>query len=216
MLRSSWMISSIDIAVDLEGLHPGVLVPAILAHRPAPIQVSYLGYPGTHGRGFHGLFHRRRDRRAVRVGSRIYTEKIVHLPDCYQRQRFEAARSRTRYTDPARRPELPDRRIRLLLLQQQLQDHRAHCSTSGCGSWPRSPGSVLWLLQGQRRGASQSAQAGCRARRSTRPGWCLRRPRRASTAHLGPSSPGRSLPGYAALQRPYHGERCPVGGLAGP
>ncbi len=38
----------IDIAIDLKGFTVGGR-PGILAHRPAPIQVNYLGYPGTLG-----------------------------------------------------------------------------------------------------------------------------------------------------------------------
>ena len=37
-----------DIAVDLKGHTEGAR-PGILAHRPCPVQVSYLGYPGTIG-----------------------------------------------------------------------------------------------------------------------------------------------------------------------
>ena len=36
----------IDLLVDLQGLTSGVR-PNILAHRPAPIQITYLGFPGT-------------------------------------------------------------------------------------------------------------------------------------------------------------------------
>ena len=41
----------IDIAIDLKG-HTRDARPRILGHRPAPIQVSYLGYPGTMGADF--------------------------------------------------------------------------------------------------------------------------------------------------------------------
>ena len=41
----------IDIAVDLKGF-TGDSRPAILASRPAPVQVNYLGYPGTMGADF--------------------------------------------------------------------------------------------------------------------------------------------------------------------
>src|SRR5207244_10667008 len=41
----------VDIAVDLKG-HTQHGRPAILAYRPAPVQVSYLGYPATMGVDF--------------------------------------------------------------------------------------------------------------------------------------------------------------------
>ena len=41
----------IDIAIDLNG-YAGNRRNGILAHRPAPIQVNYLGYAGTMGMPF--------------------------------------------------------------------------------------------------------------------------------------------------------------------
>ena len=41
----------VDIAVDLKGYTQDCR-PRILAHRPAPIQVNYLGFPGTMGADF--------------------------------------------------------------------------------------------------------------------------------------------------------------------
>ena len=41
----------IDIAIDLKGYTQGSR-PEVFAFRPAPIQVSYLGYPGTMGSDF--------------------------------------------------------------------------------------------------------------------------------------------------------------------
>ena len=42
---------AVDIVVDLTG-HTENSRMGILAHRPAPIQVSYFGYPGTSGAEF--------------------------------------------------------------------------------------------------------------------------------------------------------------------
>ena len=53
----------IDIAVDLMG-HTGGCRTGVFAARAAPIQVSYLGFPGNHGRRVHGLCGRRSDGRA--------------------------------------------------------------------------------------------------------------------------------------------------------
>ena len=41
----------IDIAIDLGG-HTSGARPWVLAHRPAPVQAKYMGYPGTSGSGF--------------------------------------------------------------------------------------------------------------------------------------------------------------------
>jgi predicted O-linked N-acetylglucosamine transferase (SPINDLY family) len=72
----------VDIAVDLNA-HTQFGRPAILAFRPSPVQVNYLGYPGTIGAPFIDYI----------LGDRIvtppehegyYSEKIAALPNCYQ------------------------------------------------------------------------------------------------------------------------------------
>jgi protein O-GlcNAc transferase len=72
----------VDIAIDLNG-HTHGARSGILAHRPAPIQVSYLGYPGTMGADF--IDYLIADKTVLPFDQQpFYTEKIVHLPDCYQ------------------------------------------------------------------------------------------------------------------------------------
>jgi protein O-GlcNAc transferase len=73
---------AVDIAVDLKGLTRDCR-PGILAHRPAPIQVSYLGYPGTMGADF--IDYVIADKVVLPFDQQpFWTEKIVHLPDSYQ------------------------------------------------------------------------------------------------------------------------------------
>jgi protein O-GlcNAc transferase len=72
----------IDILVDLKG-HTYRARPKILAFRPAPVQVNYLGFPGTIGAPFIDYivaddFTVPRDRQT------LYAEKLAYLPDCYQ------------------------------------------------------------------------------------------------------------------------------------
>ncbi|HYB08185.1 MAG TPA: hypothetical protein VEJ16_00775, partial [Alphaproteobacteria bacterium] len=87
----------IDIAVDLKG-YTGGARPAILARRPAPIQVNYLGYPAT--MGAHFIDYVVADPIGVPIDEQPYfTERIVHLPNCYQandRERRIAERTPTR------------------------------------------------------------------------------------------------------------------------
>jgi len=72
----------IDIAVDLKGYTQDAR-PGILAHRPAPVQVNYLGFPGTMGADF--IDYVIADKIVLPFDQQpYYTEKIVHLPDCYQ------------------------------------------------------------------------------------------------------------------------------------
>lgn len=70
-----------DIVVDLNGHTQGAR-PGILAHRPAPIQVLYLGYPGTTGADF--IDYILADATVLPfAGQRGYSEEIVQLPHCY-------------------------------------------------------------------------------------------------------------------------------------
>lgn len=72
----------IGIAIDLKGYTTDAR-PWILAHRPAPVQVAYLGFPGTSGAGF--IDYLVADRFVVpERDQEWYSEKIVYLPDSYQ------------------------------------------------------------------------------------------------------------------------------------
>ncbi len=72
----------IDIAVDLKGFTTNSR-PAILAYRPAPIQVNYLGYPGSMGADF--IDYIIADPFVIPEEEQTYyREKIAYLPDSYQ------------------------------------------------------------------------------------------------------------------------------------
>jgi protein O-GlcNAc transferase len=73
---------AVDIAVDLNG-HTAGARPGILARRSAPVQVQYLGYLGTMGAAF--IDYVIADEIALpRDQQAFYTEKIIHLPECFQ------------------------------------------------------------------------------------------------------------------------------------
>jgi predicted O-linked N-acetylglucosamine transferase (SPINDLY family) len=132
--------AGIDVLVDLQGLTNGAR-PAILGYRAAPVQVSYLGLPGTSA--LPGVDWMIADRYVMPPELLPYcTERPLYLPHCYQvsdRQREVAPRpERARYG-------LPD-------------DAFVYCSFNNnhkftpemFGAWMRIlgqvPGSVLWLL----------------------------------------------------------------------
>jgi predicted O-linked N-acetylglucosamine transferase (SPINDLY family) len=72
----------VDILIDLNG-YTGSSVTSIPAYRPAPIQVNYLGYPGTMGANFVDYIIV--DRFVVPSDQQsCFSERLVHLPDCYQ------------------------------------------------------------------------------------------------------------------------------------
>ena len=71
----------IDIAVDLNG-YTGHIRTRILARRPAPIQVSYLGFAGTMDAPF--IDYAIADPVVLpEENRRYYSEKIAYLPYCY-------------------------------------------------------------------------------------------------------------------------------------
>jgi protein O-GlcNAc transferase len=68
----------IDIAVDLMGYTRHCRT-GILARRPAPVQVNYLGYPGTMGADF--IDYIIADRHVIPPEDAVhYAERVVHLP----------------------------------------------------------------------------------------------------------------------------------------
>jgi len=76
----------IDILVDLAGHTTGNRLP-VFARKPAPIQITYLGYPGT--TGLSGINYRITDQHADPEGiaDAYYTERLLRLPDslcCYR------------------------------------------------------------------------------------------------------------------------------------
>lgn len=72
----------IDIAVDLAG-HTGGARMEIFAHRPAPIQAAYLGFPATTGTAY--MDYLIADEFLIPAEkAEFYSEKIVYLPHCFQ------------------------------------------------------------------------------------------------------------------------------------
>lgn len=73
--------AEIDVLIDLAGTTMDAQ-PDIFAFRPAPVQVAYLGYPGTSGAPYYDYL----------LGDEIvtpdtdrpfYSEKVIQLPGCY-------------------------------------------------------------------------------------------------------------------------------------
>jgi len=131
----------VDILVDLKGYTTDAR-PEILVLRPAPIQVSYLGYPGT--MGSHAMDYVLVDRQVVPADEQeCFTERLVHLPDCYQvndRRRPIAPRI------PARAEcGLPEEGFVFCCFNSAYK-----ITAPMFGIWMRLlaavPGSVLWLL----------------------------------------------------------------------
>jgi len=74
--------NEIDIVVDLMAFTSGSRV-NVLARRPSPVQVNYLGYPGTMGADFMDYIIA--DQTVIpEEHLAFYSEQVVWLPDCFQ------------------------------------------------------------------------------------------------------------------------------------
>lgn len=72
----------IDILVDLKGYTLGDRL-EVMAQRPAPVQITWLGYPGTTGTRF--IDHLIADEVIVPAGTeQTCAEQVLRLPQCYQ------------------------------------------------------------------------------------------------------------------------------------
>lgn len=131
----------VDILIDLKG-YTHQARPAISAYRPAPVQVSYLGYPATMGADF--IDYIMVDPLVVPASQQaFFSEKLVHLPGCYQvndRQR-EVAQAVSRQSCG-----LPAEGLVFCSFNNSYK-----LSPAIFDIWMRLlrsiPGSVLWLLE---------------------------------------------------------------------
>jgi predicted O-linked N-acetylglucosamine transferase (SPINDLY family)/glycosyltransferase involved in cell wall biosynthesis len=132
----------VDIAVDLKGFTEDNRA-GIFAERAAPIQVSYLGYPGTMGAGY--MDYLIADPTLIpQASQQHYSEKILYLPDSYQVNDSRRAIS----AKPCARADerLPESAFVFCCFNKAYK-----ISPSVFDSWMRIlgrvEGSVLWLLE---------------------------------------------------------------------
>ncbi len=194
----------VDIAIDLKGYTQDSR-PGIFAHRPAPIQVNYLGYPGTMGARF--IDYIIADKVVAPFEHRpFYTEKIVHLPDCYQvndTKRKIAERAPTR-----QEAGLPEHGFVFCCFNNNYK-----IAPPFFDVWMRLlhrvEGSVLWLRQHNEVAKRNLAHEGAAARdRSVAAGVCRTDAARGTP---GAASLGGSVSRYASLQRAHDRERRAMG-----
>ncbi|MBK7261324.1 MAG: tetratricopeptide repeat protein [Rubrivivax sp.] len=130
----------IDILVDLQGQTLGARA-NMLAWRPAPIQITYLGLPATTGLPF--IDHVIADRFLIPESAQpFYSERPLYLPDVYQ------VSDRQRQSSPAPTRQscgLPDGAFVFCSFNNNYK-----YTPEMFGVWMdilrRVPGSVLWLL----------------------------------------------------------------------
>ena len=132
----------IDIAIDLKGFTQNSRA-GIFAHRAAPVQVSYLAFPGTMGAPY--MDYLAADHTLIGAESRAhYCEKIIYLPNSYQvndRHRRIADREFSRAE-----LGLPEEALVFCCFNNSFK-----ITPAVFDIWMRvlkaTPGSVLWLLR---------------------------------------------------------------------
>jgi predicted O-linked N-acetylglucosamine transferase (SPINDLY family) len=131
----------IDILVDLKG-YTRDSRPALFALRPAPVQVSYLGYPGSCGASYIDYI----------VGDPVvtpleaaehYAEKIAQMPGCYQCNDGQRAQPL-----PAHRSDhgLPEEALVLCGFNESYKIS-PEVFDVWCSLLRELPDAVLWLLE---------------------------------------------------------------------
>ena len=166
----------IDVLVDLDGFTKGNRS-AIFPLRPAPIQVAYLGFPGTLGAPYMDYI----------IADRVvappehaadFAERIVRLPGCYQ---INSHRGTVAAPPPRGRLGLPAEGF-VFACFNVARKIDPHTFAVWLRILARSPGAVLWLLaDGDEALANLRAEAG---HRGIAPERLIAAPRLDAAAHL--------------------------------
>ena len=132
----------IDILVNLNGYF-GLGRQGVFAHRPSPIQVNYLGFPGTIGADY--IDYIIADRCVIPPEDHgYYVEKVVYLPDTYQVN--DSRRAISEVTPSRSDVGLPDTGFVFCCFNNNYK-----VTPDVYATWmrllKRVEGSVLWLLE---------------------------------------------------------------------
>jgi len=130
----------IDILVDVKGATYGSVM-QVMAHRPAPLQVNWLGFPGTSGADYIDYL----------IGDAVVTplehaahfsERIAQMPLCYQPNDSRRALPQPQ---PRAMWGLPEQALVLCGFHQSYKISR-EVFDSWCRLLHALPDAVLWLL----------------------------------------------------------------------
>ena len=133
---------NIQIAVDLKGFTQDGRT-GIFANRAAPIQISYLGYPGTMGAEY--IDYIIADRIVIpQESQKFYTEKVLYLPNCYQVNDSKREISNKKFSP--HELGLPDAGFIFCSFNNSYKI-TPHTFKSWMQILKKVDGSVLWLLQ---------------------------------------------------------------------
>lgn len=144
----------IDILVNLNGYF-GHGRQGVFSYKPSPVQVNYLGFPGTIGA--HYIDYIIADRHVIPPGHELhYTEQVVCLPDTYQ---VNDSKRKISEDTPARSEmKLPERGFVFCCFNNNYK-----ITPDVFAVWMRLlrevEGSVLWLLEDNAAAASNLRRA---------------------------------------------------------
>ncbi|KAL3692262.1 hypothetical protein R1sor_005913 [Riccia sorocarpa] len=137
----------IQILINLNGYTKGARN-EIFALQPAPIQVSYMGFPGTTGADYIDYLVTD-ELVSPNKYAHIYSEKLVHLPHCYFVNDYKQKnRDVLDPNIPMKRSDygLPEDKF-LFACFNQLYKMDPEIFTTWCNILKRVPNSALWLLR---------------------------------------------------------------------
>ncbi|CAN8269855.1 unnamed protein product [Cochlearia groenlandica] len=137
----------IQILINLNGYTKGARN-EIFAMQPAPIQVSYMGFPGTTGATYIDYLVTDEFVSPLR-NAHIYSEKLVHLPHCYFVNDYKQKNQDV--LDPNSKPKrsdygLPEDKF-IFACFNQLYKMDPEIVITWCNVLKRVPNTALWLLR---------------------------------------------------------------------
>jgi predicted O-linked N-acetylglucosamine transferase (SPINDLY family) len=130
----------VDVLIDLSGYTAGTRL-EVLAERVAPVQMTYLGYPGTLGVPY--VDYLIADRVVIPEESRqFYSEEVLYLPGCYlPRDKIEVPESLT----PSRESVGLEKFERVFCAFNHEYKITPGLFAEWMGRLRERPGSALWL-----------------------------------------------------------------------
>ncbi|KAK4766679.1 hypothetical protein SAY87_008321 [Trapa incisa] len=155
---------NIQILINLNGYTKGARN-EIFAMKPCPIQISYMGFPGTTGASYIDYLVTDEFVSPFRF-SHIYSEKLVHLPHCYFVNDYKQKNREVLDSScQLKRSDygLPEDKF-IFACFNQLYKMDPDIFNTWCNILKRVPNSVIWLLRfpaaGESRLRANAAQKG--------------------------------------------------------
>ena len=136
----------IDIAIDLTGLTKNGR-PSLFFKRVAPIQITYLGYPGTSGN--KEIDYIIADKEVIpKNAKKYYTEEVIYLPDTYIPSSNDVLLDNSNYKFSRKDHNLPNDKIVFCAFHNPLKIN-PELFDIWCNILKKVDQSVLWLKIGE-------------------------------------------------------------------